>query len=69
MELEELYNNVKEWISTQIYVDMTTIQKEFKVGFSRAYKIIQFLIQDHLIEEKYISGKGHKVMRLDYPKA
>lgn len=61
MELEELYSKVKEWLPTQLYVDMTKIQKTFNVGFSRAHKIIQFLIRDNYIDERFIDDRGHKV--------
>ena len=65
MEFEELYNKVKEWLPTQLYVDMSKIQRKFNVGFSRAYKVVQLLIQDQLIEEKFIVSKGHKVYHFE----
>ena len=60
--IDELYNQIKEWIKTLIYIDNSSIQKQFGVGYNLADIIIHQLLKDHLIEKSPLEGRKYRII-------
>ena len=60
--MNDLYEQVKKWIKTLIYVDNSSIRKTFGVGYNRADIIIHQLLKDHLIEKSPLEGRKYRII-------
>ncbi len=57
------YQIIKEWVMTQDYVSMSKIQVDFGIGFSRARRIFNQLVQEGIVEQSSVSSnKGSRVL-------
>ena len=60
-----LVDVIKDWMKTEKYISLSSIQRNFSVGFTTASAIFNHLIEEKLIEDKPTYNKGHKVIGYD----
>ena len=53
---------VKDWMKTEKYVSVSSIQRSFSIGFITANAIFNYLIEEKLIEDKPTYNKGNRVI-------
>ncbi len=57
------YQIIREWVMSQEYVSMSKIQVDFGIGFSRARRIFNQLVQEGIVEQSSVSSnKGSRVL-------
>ena len=61
-EEELLYNKVKEWAMTQLYVSTAMIKKEFSIRFSQSMSIFDRLIEEGIISKSRTDEFGNRVL-------
>ena len=60
---EELkYQDIKAWVMTQQYTSMSKIQRECSVGFNRAGRFFNRLVQEGIVSPQSDGNKGCKVL-------
>ena len=60
---EELYAKILEVIMTREYVSISYIQRTFSVGFPKAGRIFNRLMQDGYVSAENDAGRGNKVLK------
>ena len=60
--MEELYEQLKVFLSEFEYITISRIQRNFSIGYCRAIMLVEKLIDDGLIE-KTRGTRGYKVLR------
>ncbi len=66
MSDEEKYQSIVEWCSCQEYVSMSKIQRNFSVGFNKAGKMFNRLIEDGVVEATCDNpSRGNRVLNRD----
>lgn len=55
-------DNIKDWMKAEKYLSISSIQRNFSVGFPTASAIFNYLIEEGLIENKPTHKNGHKVI-------
>lgn len=60
-----LVDVIKDWMKTEKYISVSSIQRNFSIGFISANAIFNYLIEQKLIEDKPTYNKGHKVIGYD----
>lgn len=60
-----LVDVIKDWMKTEKYISVSSIQRNFSVGFITSNAIFNYLIEQKLIEDKPTYNKGHKVIGYD----
>ena len=61
-EEELLYNKVKEWAEKQLYVTCTAIEIEFGIGFNRAMRHFNHLMEDGIVSKTRTDEFGNRVV-------
>ena len=59
---EERYQSIKEWVMCQEYTSMSRIQAECSIGFNRARRIFNRLIQEGIVSPTSEGNKGCRVL-------
>lgn len=62
LEENGLIDVVKEFIKTEQYVSVATLQRNFSIGYVSAKTIFDYLIECNLIEKNATNNKGNKVI-------
>lgn len=64
---DEKYEEIKKWVCTQEYTSMSKIQREFGLGYPRASKMFEMLVQDGYVSDanEPNNSKGRKVIRFN----
>lgn len=57
-----LIDVIKDRMKTEKYISISSIQRNFSIGFISAKTIFDYLIEEKLIEDKPTYDKGHKVI-------
>ena len=60
---EEKYQEVKNWVMTQECMSISRIQRECSVGFNRAGRILERLINEDVIAKEATGNKGFLVLK------
>ena len=50
--LDVLYEVIKDWINDFEYVSISTLQRNFNIGFNRASKFLSYLIEDGYLDSE-----------------
>ena len=59
---EMKYQDIKAWVMTQQYTSMSKIQRECSVGFNRAGRFFNRLVQEGIVAPQSDGNKGCKVL-------
>ncbi len=59
---EAKYQDIKGWVMTQQYTSMSKIQRECSVGFNRAGRFFNRLVQEGVVSPQSDGNKGCKVL-------
>lgn len=59
---EEKYQSIKAWVMSQQYTSMSKIQRECSVGFNRAGRFFNRLVQEGIVAPQSDGNKGCKVL-------
>lgn len=59
---EMKYQDIKAWVMTQQYTSMSKIQRECSVGFNRAGRFFNRLVQEGIVSPQSDGNKGCKVL-------
>ena len=59
---EAKYQDIKAWVMTQQYTSMSKIQRECSVGFNRAGRFFNRLVQEGIVSPQSDGNKGCKVL-------
>ena len=59
---EAKYQDIKAWVMTQQYTSMSKIQRECSVGFNRAGRFFNRLVQEGIVAAQSDGNKGCKVL-------
>lgn len=59
---EARYQSVKEWVMSNQYMSISRIQRECSVGFNRAGRFFNRLVQEGIVEAGSEGNKGSKVL-------
>ena len=62
-----LIDVIEDWLKTEKYISISSIQRNFSVGYDTACAIFNYLIEEKLIEDKPTYKRGHKVIGYDQP--
>ena len=62
---DELYNQIKSDVMCQEYTSMSRIQREYNIGFNRAGKMMNRLVQEGIVAppDSQSSSKGSRVLK------
>ena len=62
---EMQYQSIKEWVMSQQYTSMSRIQGDCSVGFNKARRIFNRLVQEGIVSDKGEGNKGCRVLKKD----
>lgn len=57
-----LIDVIKDWMKNERYISISSIQRNFSVGFNTACAIFDYLIEEGLVEKEPTYNKGHRVI-------
>ncbi|MED2794083.1 DNA translocase FtsK [Bacillus wiedmannii] len=55
-----IYEPVKEWVITRKIISTTMLQRRFRIGYTRAARIINRLEENNIIEPR--EGRGPRIV-------
>ncbi|HDR8183738.1 TPA: cell division protein FtsK [Bacillus thuringiensis] len=58
--VDGIYEPVKEWVITRKIISTTMLQRRFRIGYTRAARIINRLEENNIIEPR--EGRGPRIV-------
>ena len=57
---DELLEQAKEWSRKQGFVSVSYIQRIMRIGYTRAARLVDYMIEDGFCQDEYMAGTGHR---------
>lgn len=61
--IDPLLDEAKEWSRKQGYVSVSYIQRIMRVGYTRASRLVDLMIEQEFCEAEYAEGKGYRALK------
>lgn len=58
--IDPLLDEAKEWSQKQGYVSVSYIQRVMRVGYTRASRLVDLMIEQKFCEAEYTEGKSYR---------
>jgi len=62
--IDPLLDEAKEWSRKQGYVSVSYIQRIMRVGYTRASRLVDLMIEQEFCEAEYVEGKGYRALKI-----
>ena len=57
---DELLEQAKEWSRKQGFVSVSYLQRIMRIGYTRAARLVDYMIEDGFCQNEYMAGAGHR---------
>jgi DNA segregation ATPase FtsK/SpoIIIE-like protein len=62
--IDPLFDEAKELSQKKGYVSVSYIQRMLRVGYTRAARLVDLMIEQEFCEAKYAEGKGYRALKV-----
>ena len=62
--IDPLLEEAKEWSRKQGYVSVSYIQRIMRVGYTRAARLVDCMVEECFCEAEFAEGKGYRALKV-----